>query len=177
MCTEEHSGDGPAKPSLSLICQVGPGPLSLSGPGGSLPVPPDDRVTLKMAMLYEGQCAGLGARAAAAKYGYTRQGYYKVLQQYRTQGAAAFFNRPGPKTNYRRSEEVVRAVIRYRFQHPESSTSELVSLLRAADHRVSKRSVERVISEYGLQQRDYPKQRARARRQTDRAPDHIAEAA
>lgn len=177
MCTEEHSGDGATKPSLSLICQVGSGPLSLSGPGGSLPVPADDRVTLKMAMLYEGQCAGLGARAAAAKYGYTRQGYYKVLQQYRTQGAAAFFNRPGPKTNYRRSEEVVRAVIRYRFRHPGSSTSELVSLLQAAGHRVSKRSVERVISEYGLQQRDYPKQRARARCEPGGTPNRIAEAA
>jgi len=177
METEEHFGDGPTKPSLSLICQVGSGPFSLSGPGGSLPVPPGDRVTLKMAMLYEGQCAGLGARAAAAKYGYTRQGYYKVLQQYRTQGAAAFFNRPGPKTNYRRSEEVVRAVIRHRFQHPESPASELVRLLQAAGHRVGKRSVERVISEYGLQQRDYPKQRARARHQPDETPGHIAEAA
>jgi len=177
MSTEEQSGNGQTGPSPSVVCNVGSGQLSLTGPGGTLPVPPDDRVTLKLAMLYEGQCAGLGASAAAAKFGYTRQGYYKVLHQFRDLGATAFFNRPGPKSNYRRSEEVVRAVIRHRFQHPGSPTSEVVSLLQAAGLRVSKRSVERIISDYGLHERDYPKHRARARGKPVVATGPIAKAA
>ena len=33
---------------------------SLRGPKGSLPIREDDEITLKLAMLYEGQCEGLG---------------------------------------------------------------------------------------------------------------------
>jgi hypothetical protein len=128
-------------------------------------------------MLYEGQCGGLGAAGAAARFGYTRQGYYKILHQFRDQGASAFFNRPGPKSNYRRGEEVVRAVIGHRFQHPEAPTAELISDLRASGMQVSKRSAERIISEYGLQRRAYPKTRATARRTPSVAAGPMAKAA
>ena len=160
-----------------MISQVGSGQLRLAGPAGSLPIPPEDKVTRKLAMLYEGQCAGLGAAGAAARFGYTRQGYYKILHQFRDQGASAFFHRPGPKSNYRRGEKVVRAVIRHRFQHPGSPTAELLSDLRANGVEVSKRSAERIISEYGLQQRDYPKTRAKARREPAVSTGPMARAA
>jgi hypothetical protein len=42
---------------------------SLSGPKGFLPVREDDEITLKLAMLYEGQCEGLGPTKAAEKFG------------------------------------------------------------------------------------------------------------
>ena len=50
---------------------------SLSGPKGSLPIRKDDQITLKLAMLFEGQCEGLGLIKAAEKFGYTRQRYYQ----------------------------------------------------------------------------------------------------
>lgn len=177
MRIEEHPGDGQAGPSSYVVSTDGSGQLSLAGPSGRLPIPSEDKVTRKLAMLYEGQCAGLGAAAAAARFGYTRQGYYRVLHQFRDHGASAFFNRPGPKSNYRRGEEVVRAVIRHRFQHPGAPASELVADLRAEGHRVSKRSAERIISDYGLQRRDYPKTRARPHRKTVPASGAMAEAA
>ena len=39
----------------------------LTGPAGSLPVSLHDDITLKLAMLYEGRCEGLGPSKAAAK--------------------------------------------------------------------------------------------------------------
>lgn len=170
MRTEEHSTVGSVGPLPALVSRRESGPLLLAGQAGSLRILPDDKVTRKLAMLYEGQCAGLGAAEAAARFGYTRQGYYKVLRQFREQGATAFFNRPGPKSNYRRTGDIVRAVIRHRFQHPDCPTSRLVSELRAEGVRVSVRSAERIISDYGLQRRSYPKHRARPHRRDVESP-------
>src|SRR6185503_13376472 len=50
------------------------------GPGGALVVPATDEVTPRLLMLLEGQCEGLGAAQAAAKYGLTRQRYYQLLK-------------------------------------------------------------------------------------------------
>jgi len=45
---------------------------TLIGSAGDLAVAQeDDEILLKLAMLIEGECEGLGATAAAAKYGYT----------------------------------------------------------------------------------------------------------
>ena len=172
MRTEETLSAATGGPLPALISNLEAGQSCLAGPAGSLPIAPEDKVTRKLAMLYEGQCAGLGAAGAAARFGYTRQGYYKVLRQFRHHGAGAFFNRPGPKTNYRRGEAVVRAVIRHRFQHPEVPSADLVRDLRAGGLNVSKRSVERIISDYGLHRRDYPKTRASPRRGPSMAIAH-----
>ena len=92
------------------------------GPKGSLPVREDDEITLKLAMLFEGQCEGLGPLKAAKKFGYTRQRYYQILDQFTDQGAAGLKSlKTGPKGNYRRTDEVVRQIIRYRFLDPQMS--------------------------------------------------------
>ena len=41
----------------------------IGGPGGELPILPDDVIVCRLAMLIEGQCEGLGATAAAKKFG------------------------------------------------------------------------------------------------------------
>lgn len=154
-----------------------PEAAALWGPAGSLPIPAQDRITRKLAMLYEGECSGLGVARTAAKYGYSRQGYYRLLKQFRNFGAAAFLQRPGPKRNYRRGEQVVRAVVRLRFQDPDRSTPELVGALREAGFRVSARSVERIISDYGLHRRAYPPRRTRPHRGRQDPPRHAISAA
>ena len=85
----------------------------LSGPAGELPVAADDQVTRKLAMLLEGHCNGLGATAAARKYGYSKQRYYQLLKAYRQGGGAALESaKRGPKTNYRRTPQLVRVAVR-----------------------------------------------------------------
>jgi transposase len=127
---------------------------TLVGPGGSLPVHPDDEVTRKLAMLIAGECEGLGPWRAAEKFGYSKQRYFQLRQAFHAHGAAALQSRRrGPKRPYRRTEEVVRQVIRHRFLDPEASAQVIGQKLRQAGQPVSTRSVERVLADYGLQKK------------------------
>jgi transposase len=125
---------------------------TLVGQGGFLSVPADDEITRKLAMLIEGECEGLGPLRAAEKFGYSKQRYFQLRQAFYAHGAAALQNqRRGPQRHYRRTEEVVRQVIRHRFLDPEASAQVIGQKLRQAGQPVSTRSVERVLTDYGLQ--------------------------
>ena len=128
--------------------------LLLAGPYGSISVREDDEITLKLVMLYEGQCDGMGARLAAEKFGFTRQRYYQLLNLFKTKGAEGLRSMiRGPKGNYRRTDEVVRQVIRYRFLDPRISPEVISQKLIQCGYPIGIRSVERIISEYGLQKK------------------------
>ena len=100
----------------------------LVGHSGSILLPDEDEITHKLAMLFEGQCEGLGPTRAARKFGYTKQRYFQLLEQFEAQGALALQSKArGPKTNYRRTEEMVRLIIRHRFLDPDAS-AEVVPL-------------------------------------------------
>lgn len=129
-------------------------PPSLTGPAGSLLVLPDDEITLKLAMLYEGDCEGLGPLEAARKFGYSKQRYFQLRHLFLEQGAVALLSKStGPKSNYRRTDEVVRQIIRHRFLDPDASAQVIAQKLAQTDHPISIRSVERAIADYGLQKK------------------------
>lgn len=126
----------------------------LTGSAGSLDVSADDEITLKLAMLFEGQCEGLGPTRAAEKFGYSKARYFQLLHLYAEHGAAALLSQPtGPKSNYRRTDEVVRQVIRHRFLDADASPAVIAQKLRQSHHALSLRSVQRVIADYGLQKK------------------------
>jgi transposase len=126
----------------------------LVGPAGSIRLPADDEITRKLAMLVEGQCEGLGPTQAARKFGYTKQRYFQLLRQFEAHGARALQNHPrGPKPKPRRTEELVRQVIRHRFLDPEASAAVIAQKLRQAHYPISIRSVKRVIEAFGLQKK------------------------
>ena len=128
--------------------------IFLEGPKGSIFLKEDDEITLKVGMLFEGECEGSGASKAAEKFGYTRQRYYQILHQFKTKGAYALKSlKPGPKGNYRRTDEVVRQIIRYRFLDPKISPEVIAQKLVQCGFPIAIRSVERVISEFGLQKK------------------------
>jgi len=127
---------------------------SLTGPAGSIPVPPSDEITLKFAMIFEGQCEGLGPTKAAKKFGYTKQRYFQLLKAYSKDGAVALQSKPrGPKSNYRRTDELIRQVIRHRFVDPDASVEVIAQKLKQARSPISIRSVERIVADYGLQKK------------------------
>ena len=126
----------------------------LVGPSGWILLPDEDEITRKLAMLFEGQCEGLGPTQAARKFGYTKQRYFQLLEQFEAQGALALQSKArGPKSNYRRTEEMVRQIIRHRFLDPDASAEVIAQKLQQAHHLISIRSVERVISDFGLQKK------------------------
>lgn len=128
---------------------------TLVGEQGSLPLAENDEMTIKLAMLIEGECEGLGPTRASRQYGYSRQRYLQLRAAFREQGSAALISRScGPKRNYRRTDELVRQVIRHRFLDPQATPEVIAQKLRQTQFTISTRSVERVIADYGLQKKD-----------------------
>lgn len=129
----------------------------LVGAVGSLPVLAADEITRKLAMLIEGECEGLGPNCAAQKFGFSKQRYFQLRATFRQGGALALLShKRGPKTNYRRSAEVVRQVIRYRFLDSEASAEVIAQKLTQSGWPISIRSVHRVIEDFGLQKKTLP---------------------
>ena len=70
------------------------------------------------------------------------------------EGALALHNdKRGPKRNYRRSIELVCQAIRHRFLDPDASSEVIAQKLRQCGFQISKRSVDRVFFEFGLQKK------------------------
>lgn len=128
--------------------------LTLEGPGGSLSAPTSDLVLPKLAMLFEGECEGLGPAAAASKFGFSRQRYFQLREAFQLHGTLALVNQKrGPKSHYRRTDQVIQQVVRHRFLDPNASAEVIAQKLRQSGFPVSTRSVERVLAEFGLQKK------------------------
>jgi hypothetical protein len=129
----------------------------LVGPHGTLAVCPDDEVTCKLAMLIAGECLGLGPGAAAEAFGYSKQRYFQLRDAFAAHGAATLVNRkPGPKGNFRRTDEAVRQAVRHRFLDPDASAEVIAQRLRQSGLPISTRSIQRIIEQFGLQKKTPP---------------------
>ena len=130
---------------------------ALVGSSGLLLVRDDDEVTRKLSMLIEGECEGLGPNRAAEKFGFSKQRYFQLRAAFAEHGALALRSQKrGPKTNYRRTAEVVRQVIRHRFLDTDASAEVISQKLRQSGWQISTRSVQRVIEDFGLQKKTLP---------------------
>ena len=126
----------------------------LTGPAGSLPIADSDEMARRFLMLQEGQCLDTHISAVAQKYGYCRQRYYQILDAFQEGGLLALQPRKtGPKSHCRRTDQVVRQILRYRFLDPEASPEVIAQKLRQTHFSLSLRSIERVIADYGLQKK------------------------
>jgi hypothetical protein len=145
---------------------------TLVGPGGSLNVREDDEITRKLWMLIEGECEDAGPLQTANKFGYSKQRYFQLRAAFQQWGAIGLRSQKrGPKTNYRRTSEVVRQIIRHRFLDGDASVEVIAQKLRQTGWVISTRSVERVIAEYGLQKKTPPVPAGRTTRK-GRDPAH-----
>lgn len=136
------------------MAQFEPKRNRLAGVSGALKVLVDDEITRKLVMLIEGECEGLGPKKAAEKFGYSKQRYFQLRTAFLKNGALALVShKRGPKRNHRRTDELVRQVIRHRFLDPDASTEVVAQRLNQSGLKISIRSVQRVIEEYGLQKK------------------------
>ncbi len=128
--------------------------LHFTGPGGSLAIHPDDEISRRLAMLLAGECEGVGATEAARRFEFSRQRYYQLRSLFLKHGASALAPETrGPKSDYRRTDQAIRLVIRLRFLDPEASADVIAQKLRQLGHAISTRSVERIVADYGLQKK------------------------
>ncbi len=124
------------------------------GNAGHLSVAEHDEIAIRLAMLIEGECEGLGAVKAAEKYGISKQRYYQLLKQFNQSGAPGLQpQKRGPKSHHVRTSETVRQVIRHRVLDSDASAEVIGQKLRQAGFVISTRSVERIIEDYGLQKK------------------------
>jgi len=136
------------------MIKIEKGKIFLQGPKGTVEVKENDEITIKLAMLFEGQCEGKPIAETAEKFGYSRQRYNQLNKLFLEQGAEGLKKqKTGPKRNYARTPETVRLIIRYRFLDPQVSPAVIAQKLSQTGHNISLRSVERVITEYGLQKK------------------------
>jgi transposase len=126
----------------------------------SLIVKPEDPVAWKLAMLYEAASSKeTNIEELAKKYGYSREHFYVIRRAYEEHGAQGLADQhQGPKTNYRRTKEIQKQIIRHRFLDPEASCEVIAQKMQQSGQKISQRSVERTINEYGLQKKGCIKQ-------------------
>jgi transposase len=125
--------------------------FEIRGPGGVLAVRCEDEAVLDLAMLIEGETSGRSIDEILERYGRSRSTYYEKLRRFREQGIEGLMSRPpGPRGPWRRSVEVLRYIVATRLRHPERDAAALAEDLARLGHRVSVRSVERTLSQFGL---------------------------
>lgn len=121
--------------------------------GKDLMIDPSDPLAMKMAMIFEGHCT-VGVKESCLKYGYTEQRYYQLLKQFNLEGAKALADKkPGSEKPRVRTVEVVNQIVRMRFLDPMSDAGVISQKLGQMGMKVSKRSVERTITDLGLQKK------------------------
>jgi len=126
----------------------------IEGLTGKLEIDFNDKLAKKMGMLFEINCLGKSPQAVAERYGYTKQRYYQILNSFRKEGSEGIMEKKtGPVKNRILTDTVTSQIIRYRFLDPESTIDVIVQKLRQNGIKVSKRSVERVITKHGLQKK------------------------
>jgi transposase len=123
----------------------------IKGPGGSLPLRPEDEAALDLAMLIEGETSGRPLDDVLQRYGRSRSTYYEKLRRFRETGVEGLLARPpGPRSPWRRPLEVVRFIVTTRLRHPERGAAAIAQDLERLGHSVSVRSVERTLTQFGL---------------------------
>ena len=129
-------------------------PDAFIGPHGFLSIDADDEVARKLAMLVKGECGPDGPSCAAEEFGFSRQRYFQLRTLFHNKGAAGLVNHQrGPKSNYRRTREIVCQVVRYRFLDSDISTEVIAQKLRQNDFHISARSIDRILADFGLQKK------------------------
>jgi len=154
--------------------------FSFSGPGGTLPVRPEDQVALDLAMLIQGETSGRPLDEVLAAFGRSRTAYYEKLRRFREEGLGGLVAKPpGPHGPWRRSHEVVRFIVTARLRDSSRGPESIAGDLARLGHEVSVRSVERTLQQFGLT-RARPRRAAAARSipaEASATPPEIASAA
>lgn len=125
-----------------------------------LKITSDDPVAWKLSMLIEAATSPVDKiEEIAKKYGYTREHFYVIKKAFEENGSSGLIDKPkGPKSDYKRTGEIKKQIIRHRFLDPEASCEVIAQKMQQEGKSISQRSVERTINEYGLQKKGYIKQ-------------------
>lgn len=130
------------------------GEIILEGSNGSFAIKTDDYLSRNIAMLIENKCLGTTVTKISKKYCITRSRFYQIKDAYKKDGEEGITEKKrGPKGNSIRTETIINQIIRYKFLDPNTTSEVIAQKLRQTGYKISIRSVERTITEYGLQKK------------------------
>ena len=113
----------------------------------------DDHFARKLFMLIEGTY-GIGIQQSIQKYGYTEQRYHQLKNAFMENGSSALIDQKrGPRSKHVRSREIDKQIIRMRFLDPSAGSEVIAQKLTQMGMKISKRSVDRTINDYGFQKK------------------------
>jgi len=131
------------------------------GPCGRLQLKEGDHAARKLVLLILGECLGEHVTDAAEACGYTRARYYQVQQDFLRGGTDALRrHKPGRTCNTVRTPDVEREIVRHVVLDPDAAARVVAQRMKQQGTDVSQRSVERTITEYGLQKKRSTRTRA-----------------
>lgn len=129
--------------------------FEITGPEGTLKISANDEMAKKFGMLFEVVCLGASPKKTAKKYGYTKQRYFQLFHKFKELGSEVLKSqKTGPKCKRVRTDNMVKQVIRLRFHDPDASAAVIAQKLCQAGLHIRKRSVERIITDFGLQKKN-----------------------
>jgi transposase len=112
----------------------------------------DDKLARKLFMLMEGEL--YGRKKACKKFGFSEPRYFQLLRDYKKYGSKALIDRKrGSNKQPVRTEEKVKEIIRMRYLDPFQSAEVIAQKMNQKGMKISVRSIERTITEYGLQKK------------------------
>jgi transposase len=86
-----------------------------------------------------------------AKFGYTRKTGNEYLRAWNELGWEGLMDKPrGPKTKSKRTPEVVKRILDLRLKNPEKDMYDIAEMLKEEGHKISARSVARVLADHGI---------------------------
>jgi transposase len=116
-----------------------------------LPIRAQDRAALDLAMLIAGETSGRPLDEVLAEFGRSRSTYFEKLRRFRERGLSALLPRPtGPRQPWRRPLAVAAQIVMCRLRDPGRSAEGIADDLGRRQIRVSVRTVERTLHEFGL---------------------------
>lgn len=123
----------------------------IRGPGGVLPLRPDDEAAADLVMLIDGETSGRPLDEVLLQHGRSRSTYYEKLRRFRESGLEGLLSRPpGPRGPWRRTVDVIRFIVTSKLRHPERTAAAIAEELAHHGQSVSVRSVERTLTQFGL---------------------------
>jgi transposase len=111
----------------------------------------EDHIQKRYEMVRELNLSSKKREEICTKYGYSRKTGNEYLNAWEEQRWEGLKDNPrGPKTKSKRTEEIEKRIVDIRFKDPEKDMYDISKILESEGHKISARSVGRVLSEHGI---------------------------
>jgi transposase len=111
----------------------------------------EDHIQKRYEMVRELNLSSKKREEICTKYGYSRKTGNEYLNAWEEQRWEGLKDNPrGPKTKSKRTEEIEKRIVDIRFKDPEKDMYDILKILESEGHKISARSVGRVLSEHGI---------------------------